>query len=101
VVGFKDNHKGLPLHPKYTKGNHISRSHAPAWERILFAPAKRLACEQRRDAGASRLDSHAGAWEPENPMKKSDFWWSYLLLFNIFLSFKEIRFLKKSDFCRK
>ena len=53
-------------------------THAPVWERILFAPAKRLASEQRRDAGASQIGSHAGAWEPEKnagawePEKKRD-----------------------------
>jgi len=44
----------------------VSRSHAPAWERILEVQASRAASPQRRDAGASKLDSHAGAWEPEN-----------------------------------
>jgi len=47
------------------KSQNFSRSHAPAWERILVAKASQSTSSQRRDAGASRLDSHAGAWEPE------------------------------------
>ncbi len=41
----------------------FSRSHALAWERLGDAPASRN--PQKRDAGASRIGSHAGAWEPE------------------------------------
>ncbi|MDM8562097.1 hypothetical protein QUF54_01965 [Candidatus Marithioploca araucensis] len=40
----------------------FSRSHALAWERIGDAPASR---NPQEDAGASRIGSHAGAWEPE------------------------------------
>jgi hypothetical protein len=37
----------------------FSGSHAPAWEPIRVAKAS-------RDAGASGLHSHAGAWERES-----------------------------------
>jgi hypothetical protein len=65
--------------------HYISRSHAPAWERILDVPTsrgrkptktgrwrvrnrfprRRVGTRKRRDAGASGIGSHAGAWEPE------------------------------------
>jgi hypothetical protein len=38
---------------------------APAWERIFYAPVSRAASPQRWDAFATRIGSHAGAWEPE------------------------------------
>jgi len=43
----------------------ISRSHAPAWECSPDAPASRAASPQKRDAFATQIGSHAGAWEPE------------------------------------
>jgi len=42
---------------------------APAWERSLDATAKWPASEQKRDAFATQIGSHAGAWEPENGPK--------------------------------
>jgi len=52
-----------------SKPSDFSRSHAPAWERILEVTAKRAQAHKKRDAGASEIGSHAGAWEPE---KKRD-----------------------------
>jgi len=51
--------------PRAGVGTHFSRSHALAWERLGDAPASR----NPQDAGASRIGSHAGAWEPVKNLK--------------------------------
>ena len=57
---FRRDYKAEPQAQKGFKL--ISRSHAPAWECSFVAKASQLAI---RDAGASQMGSHAGAWEPE------------------------------------
>ena len=53
---------------KHAETSIISRSHAPAWECIGDAPASRE--RQRLDAGASRMGSNKGAWEPEKKQQQ-------------------------------
>ena len=57
-VGTHSGRAGVP--------SFISRSHAPLLERIIEVTAKRATSPQRRDAFATQIGSHAGAWEPEN-----------------------------------
>jgi len=60
-VGTHSGRAGVP--------SFIYRSHAPLLERIIEVTAKRATSPQRRDAFATQIGSHAGAWEPEKPAK--------------------------------